>query len=102
MADIKEADLRDVKTSVLKINKSEYDTLSKGLSGKETKFVDQDFPPNDKSLGLFENVKTDKWERLSEIVTNAAYFNKDAGPADGVASNHQYNIGYQAAVAAIA
>jgi len=55
------------------------------LSGKETKFVDQDFPPNDKSLGLFENVKTDKWKR-----------------PDGVASNHQYNIGYQAAVAAIA
>jgi hypothetical protein len=101
-ADIKEADLRDLRTSVLKVNKSEYDAFSKGLTGKEAKFVDQEFPPTDKSLGYFEDVKTDKWKRISEIVQNAAYINKEAGPADGVASNHSYNTGYQAAVAAIA
>jgi hypothetical protein len=75
-ADIKETDLKDQKVSVLHINKSEYDTFSKSLTGKERKFVDQDFPPSDKSLGNFEHVKTDKWKRISEINPNITFFNK--------------------------
>jgi len=44
-ADIKEADLRNNKASVLKVNKSDFETLSKALVGKDRKFTDIDFPP---------------------------------------------------------
>jgi hypothetical protein len=65
---------------VLKVNKSDYETLSKALVGKERKFTDIDFPPEEKSLGSFQNIPSDKWKRLSELVSLSSFLPKEEKP----------------------
>lgn len=101
-ADIKEADLQHQNTSVLRINRSEYEAFSKSLTATDRKFVDQDFPPSDKSLGKFEEVRTDKWKRIAEICPAASFFGKAVTPSEAAVGNHNRTVGYRAAVAAIA
>lgn len=101
-ADIKEADLQHQNTSVLRINRSEYEAFSKSLTATDRKFVDQDFPPDDKSLGKFEEVRTDKWKRIAEISPAASFLGKTLTPSEAAAGNHNRTVGYRAAVAAIA
>jgi len=99
--DIKETDLNDSNTSIVRVNKSGYDSLSNTLNGKDRKFVDNDFPPGDISLGIFESITTDKWKRISDIVEKPVLFNKDIIPNDALQSHNQ-SKGFQSAVAALA
>ena len=52
-------------TSIIKINKSEYEAISKEYNKKDKKWTDFAFPPNDQSLGLLKKLTSNKWRRIS-------------------------------------
>jgi hypothetical protein len=52
-------------TSIIKITKSDYATIAKEYSKKDKKWTDFSFPPNDQSLGVLQNVTSNKWARIS-------------------------------------
>ena len=68
-------DLSSPNTSVIKVNKSDYDTIAKEYGKKDKKWTDGSFPPNDQSLGVISNVTSNGWKRISEIVPNPVIFN---------------------------
>jgi hypothetical protein len=98
--DIKEAELQDPATSVLKVNKSDYDSLTNTLNGKDRKFVDNDFSPEEKSMGSFEGIAADKWKRITDIVEKPQLFPKEIHPADPLKAEKALP-GQQAALTAI-
>lgn len=86
-ADIKESDLFDSNTSVIKLNKSQYEQISQEMSGSSRKFADKEFQPNDISIGEFKDIKHGKWKRISEIVKQPVLFNQQVLPSDVVQTN---------------
>lgn len=63
--EIKENELKNQAISIVSLTKySDSDNLKSQLS-KDKKFVDNNFPPSESSLGKFENVYNDKWKRVT-------------------------------------
>ena len=46
---------------------SDIDSLKDQIA-KDKKFVDNNFPPSESSLGKIENVYTDKWKRITDLI----------------------------------
>jgi len=67
--------------SVLKLNRSDYDTIAKEFGKKDKKWTDGSFHPNDQSLGVIENITSNKWIRISDIVQNPVIFNHPVNPS---------------------
>ena len=65
---------------MVKITKSEYDTIVKDYGKKNKKWTDGSFPPNDQSLGVIPNVTSNTWKRISEIVPNPVIFTQPLNP----------------------
>lgn len=74
--DLKESDLKDPNTSILKVNKADYQLIDSTLKSKNEAFVDGDFTPGEIVLGALTGVMTDNWRRVSDLVSKPVLFNQ--------------------------
>ena len=64
------------------MEKSEYDQVIKQFKGKDKKWTDILFPPDEQSLGNIPGVTTNKWKRLSDLLNKPALFDGKIQPKD--------------------
>ena len=81
--DIKEGDLHDKRNRIIRVEKSQYAELAAKYKGTEKQWTDPEFPPEDRSIGVIENVNTPRWKRISEILPkNPVLFDGKVEPRD--------------------
>jgi len=56
--------------------------LFNDLKSSNKKFQDHGFPSNDISLGNIDNIKSNKWKRISEVIKSPALFSGKIEPKD--------------------
>ena len=87
---------------MVKLRRSIYDIEETKSKAKSKGFTDQEFGPEEQSLGKFDNVSMDKWKRVTELGQGISMFGHEIQPKQATYNNHPNCKSMQAALACLA